>query len=167
EDPATLQMAQLEADRLALEVERLQYRNDNLMIRSPIDGIVLTGDLERSEGVPVTAGQKLFEVAPLDEMLIEVAVPETEVRHVEPGMIAELRLEADSASKWSTELDSLYPVSEIQDGRNVFIAEATLENGSGLLRPGMRGSVRILAEKKPIGWILFHRLWEWLRLKLW
>ncbi|MEM1442210.1 MAG: efflux RND transporter periplasmic adaptor subunit, partial [Verrucomicrobiota bacterium] len=66
EDPATFQMAQLEADRLALEVERLQFRSDNLSIRSPIDGVVLTGDLERSEGVPVSSGQKLFEVAPLE-----------------------------------------------------------------------------------------------------
>jgi multidrug resistance efflux pump len=75
EDPAELQMSQLEADRLSLEVQRLQFRNDNLLIRSPIDGVVLTGNLERSEGVPVSTGQKLFEVAPLDRMLMEIAIP--------------------------------------------------------------------------------------------
>ncbi|MEX2578220.1 MAG: efflux RND transporter periplasmic adaptor subunit [Verrucomicrobiales bacterium] len=167
EDPATFQMAQLEADRLALEVERLQYRSDNLLVRSPIDGVVLTGDLERSEGVPVTSGQKLFEIAPLEKMLMEVAVPETEIRHVEKGAKVKLRLESDSRRTWDSTLENLYPISEIQDGKNVFVAEAVLENENEILRPGMRGSVRIYAGKKPFGWILFHQLWEYLRLKLW
>lgn len=166
-DPATIQMTQLEADRLALEVERLQFRNDNLVIRSPIDGVVLTGDLERSEGVPVTAGQKLFEIAPLEEMIMEIAVPETEVRHVALGDKVKLRLESDSGRLWESEIETVYPISEIQDGTNVFVAEATLANEGAILRPGMKGDVRILTEKKPLGWIFFHRLWEYLRLKLW
>lgn len=167
EDPATIQMTQLEADRLALEVERLQFRSDNLIIRSPIDGVVLVGDLERSEGVPVTAGEKLFEVAPLDEMIMEIAIPETEVRHASVGSEVKLRLESDSSQVWESELGMIHPVSEIQDGTNVFIAEATLENKHEILRPGMKGDVRILTDRKPLGWIFFHRLWEYLRLKLW
>ncbi|MDF1858776.1 MAG: efflux RND transporter periplasmic adaptor subunit [Verrucomicrobiales bacterium] len=167
EDPAELQMSQLEADRLSLEVERLQFRNDNLLIRSPIDGVVLTGNLERSEGVPVSTGQKLFEVAPLDKMLMEIAITETEIRHVEKEQEVVLRIESDSAKKRKSTLETLHPISEIQSGQNVFVAEAVLENEDGLLRPGMKGSVRILSEKKSVGWILFHRLWEYLRLKLW
>lgn len=167
EDPATLQMTQLEADRLALEVERLQFRSDNLLIRSPIDGAVLTGNLERSEGVPVTTGQKLFEIAPLDRMLLEIAIPETEIRHVDRDATVKVRLESDSRRTWESELDALYPISEIQDGKNVFVAEAVLENEEEILRPGMKGSVRVAAGKKPLGWILFHGLWEYLRLKLW
>lgn len=167
EDPATLQMAQLEADRLALEVERLQFRSDNLLIRSPIDGIVLTGNLERSEGVPVTTGQKLFEVAPLETMLMEIAIPETEVRHVTLSSKVEMRLDSDSSRVWESDLVRVYPISEIQNGQNVFIGEAMLQNENDDLRPGMKGSVRIHSTRKPIGWILFHRLWEFLRLKLW
>lgn len=167
DDPATLQMAQLEADRLALEVERLQYRSDNLIIRSPIEGVVLTGNLERSEGVPVTTGQKLYEVAPLEEMLMEISIPETEVRHVEQGAKVFLRLDSDSIKKWESSLGSVHPISEISDGGNVFVAEASLQNEDDILRPGMKGSVRIEAGNKPIGWILFHGLWEYLRLKVW
>lgn len=167
EDPATIQMTQLEADQLALEVERLQFRSDNLIIRSPIDGVVLVGDLERSEGVPVTAGEKLFEVAPLKKMIMEIAIPETEVRHASVGSKVRLRLESDSSQVWESEIEMIHPVSEIQESTNVFVAEATLENENAVLRPGMKGDVRILTERKPLGWILFHRLWEYLRLKLW
>lgn len=167
EDPSTLQMAQLEADRLALEVERLQFRSDNLLIRAPIDGSVLTGNLERSEGVPVSSGQKLFEIAPLEEMVMEIAIPETEIRHVDLGAEVKLRLESDSGHTWESSVDTLYPISEIQDGENVFVAEAVLANHDEILRPGMKGSVRVSAGRKPVGWILFHGLWEYLRLKLW
>ncbi len=167
DDPAELQMAQLESDRLALEAERLQYRSDNLIIRSPIAGIVLTGNLERSEGVPVTTGQRLYEIAPLDEMLMEISIPETEVRHISEGSEVFMRLDSDSSLKWTSEIKTIHPVSEVEDGENVFAGEALLENENELLRPGMKGSVRIDAGKKSIGWILFHGLWEYLRLKLW
>jgi hypothetical protein len=166
-DASSLQMAQLEADRLALEVERLQFRNDNLLIRSPVKGVVLTGDLKRSEGVPVNPGQKLFEIAPLEEMLIEVSIPERAIGLVTPTMPVALRLEYDSGKIWRTELRKVHPVSEIVDGRNVFIGEALLVNENGELRPGMKGSVRIESRKKPLGWIFFHGLWDFLRLKLW
>lgn len=166
-DPSMLQMAQLEADRLSLEVQRLRFRSENLIIRSPINGVVITGDLEKSEGVPVTAGQKLFEIAPLDQMLIEIAIPATAIRHVESGMPVHLRFESNSGEKRTSVLGKVHPVSEITDGRNVFIGEAFLANEHEVLRPGMKGSVRIESRKKPLAWIFFHGLWDFVRLKLW
>ncbi|MEO0416591.1 MAG: efflux RND transporter periplasmic adaptor subunit, partial [Verrucomicrobiota bacterium] len=164
---ADQQMAQLEAKRADEEVKRLTYRNENLIIRSPIDGLVLTGNLERSEGVPVTTGQKLYEIAPLDEMILEIAIPEGEIRHATPGMEVQMRLESETGRVWETEILNIHPVSEVKDGENVFVAEARVLNEDEVLRPGMKGSIRVLAEKKSIGWILFHRLWEYIRLKLW
>ncbi len=59
---AEQQIAQLDVDRLKLELQLLRHREENLEIRSPIDGIVASGDLERAEGVPLKVGQTLFEV---------------------------------------------------------------------------------------------------------
>ena len=83
--PAT-QLAQFEEEALALEVELLRYQQDHLEITAPIDGLVLSGDLERSRGVPVSTGQKLFEIAALDQLCLEMAVPDEDVHWVEPGM---------------------------------------------------------------------------------
>lgn len=166
-DPSSLQMAQLEADRLDLEVRRLQFRNDNLLVRAPLDGVVLAGDLERSEGVPVSPGQKLFEIAPLGGMVLEVAVPDREVRHVAPGMAVTYRLESDGGRKREARLESLHPAAEVSEGSHVFVAEAPLDNADGFLRPGMKGEARVLSGRRPVAWIFFHGLWEYLRLKLW
>ncbi|MCB1204785.1 MAG: efflux RND transporter periplasmic adaptor subunit [Verrucomicrobiae bacterium] len=166
-DPSSVQMAQLEADRLELEVQRLQFRNDHLIIRAPLAGVVLAGDLERSEGVPVTAGQKLFEVAPLEGLILEVAVPDGEVRHVEPGMKVTFRLESDGGRRRETRLETLHPAAEVLEGEHVFMAEAPLANDEGFFRPGMKGEARVWSDKKPVAWVFFHGLWEFLRLKLW
>jgi biotin carboxyl carrier protein len=166
-DPSSLQMAQLEADRLDLEVKRLQFRNDHLIIRAPLSGVVLAGDLERSEGVPVSSGQKLFEIAPLEGMILELSIPDREVRHVAPGMPVSFRLESDAARKRTTNLAALHPAAEVSEGSQVFIAEASLDNPDGFLRPGMKGEARVLSGKQPVAWIFFHGLWEYLRLKLW
>lgn len=167
QNPSELQMAQFELERLSLEAERLQFENDNLMIRAPIPGVVVAGNLERSEGVPVSTGQKLFEIAPLTEMMVEIFIPETDVRHVEVGREIDVRLNSRGAKNWESTLARIHPVSEVEGGENIFVGEAVLTNENEILRPGMRGTVRIEAGNKSIGWQLFHTLWEYLRLKLW
>lgn len=167
EQASDLQMAQLEVERLKYEVKRLQFRNDNLIIRAPNEGVVLAGNLKRSEGVPVTTGQMLYEIAPMEEMLIEIAIPEGEVRYLKEGAEVKMRLESESSRVWQTEIVRLHPASVIEEGENVFIAEARLSNEDQSLRPGMKGSVRVVTEKRSLGWILFHRLWDYLRLKVW
>ena len=166
-DEAAKQLAILEADSLALEVKRLEYQRDNLDVRSPIDGIVLSGNLERSQGVPVSTGQKLFDIAPIDHLEIEISISDAEITAVEIGQDVEVRLDSQTSFEHKSVISELYPVSQVRDGSNIFICLATLENANGELRPGMRGKARVSAGKRPMGWIIFHRLWDWIRLRIW
>jgi len=165
-NPADALMAQLEADAAALEVDLLKYQQNNLEIRAPNDGFVLSGNLERSKGVPVTMGQKLFDIAPSTTMRLEISVPDSEIRWVEEGQPVTVRLEAQPRKKYEAEIEEIYPVSEIEDGKNVFICLATMENPDGELRPGMRGKARVSTGLRPFGWILFHKPIDFLRLHL-
>lgn len=161
------QLADLEVASLGLDIELLQWRKKHLEIRSPVDGLVLTGDLEQSEGVPVAKGQKLFEIAPVDHLKAEISIPDSESPLVEPGMKVAIRLGAYTDEEFESEIVEVYPIAEIQDGENVFVCFATLPNDSALLRPGMRGKARIEAGMKPLGWILLHKPLNFLRLQLW
>ncbi len=162
--PAT-QLAQHEYDALALEAELLKYRQDHLEIHAPISGLVLSGDLQRSRGVPVETGQKLFEIASLDRLKIELAVNDEDIRHVNDNMNVAVRLQSRSGSVVEATIDEIYPVSEVKDGGNVFVCLASIDNTEGDLRPGMRGRARISSDWKSLGWVLFHKPWEWMRLK--
>ena len=63
ETPEAL-MAELEMKRLENQERLLQFRQSNLQMASPIEGIILSGSLDRRENYPVSKGQVLYEIAP-------------------------------------------------------------------------------------------------------
>ena len=139
----------------------LSHRAENLDIKSPVAGIVVTGDLERAEGAPLAMGQTLFEIAPLEQLVIEVAVPDADVSFVRQDQPIAVRLDAYPRDTWQTKLTKVHPRSEIRDENNVFVAEADLDNPDGRLSPGMKGRAVVETDRRSLGWILFHKPWEY------
>ncbi len=161
-DFSAAQVANLEAQSVGRELELVQRKIAMLAVPSPLAGVVVSGDLRRSEGLPVQQGQVLFEVAPLKQMIVEIDVPDREISRVRTGLPMRFRLDAFSGERWSSTLDKLHPQSEQRDGRNVFICEAGIANLDRALdlRPGMHGRAVIEGDRAPLAWILTHRLWE-------
>jgi RND family efflux transporter MFP subunit len=157
---AEAQQSALEMERLRLKIQLLRHRAENLEIKSPLDGIVITGDLKKTEGAPLEIGQGLFEIAPLDRMIVEVAIPEREILHAKAGMEVRFRVDAAPGREWSGSITKIFPRSELRDQASVYIAEVDLDNRSGMLRPGMKGRARIIASRHALGWNLFHRAHE-------
>jgi multidrug efflux pump subunit AcrA (membrane-fusion protein) len=157
---AEAQLAKLEMDRIELRTQLLEHRIRHLEIKSPIDGVVVSGDLAKAEGAPLTMGQSLFEIAPLGEMLVEVAVPEDEIQYVLTGQEVVLRLDAYADSKWTANISKIHPRAEMCDDRNVFIVEFVLHDAGGILRPGMKGRAKITGPRRTLAWNWFHRPYE-------
>ncbi len=163
---AAAQMDQLEAERLDVKRKLLESRLQHLEVRSPIDGIVISGDLERSEGVPVAMGQILFEVAPLASMVAELAIPDAKIPHVEAGMPATLRLNAFPGTAWTGSVAKIHPRSVTREKDNVFLGDVPLDNHDRTLRPGMKGRARIRTANRALGWIVFHEPWHYVVSRL-
>jgi multidrug efflux pump subunit AcrA (membrane-fusion protein) len=159
-DVVASQLAKLEMEQLKADMDILKNRAENLEIKSPIDGIVISGDQERAEGAPLTVGQSLFEIAPLDKMIVEVAVPENEINYVEAGLDVTIRLDSFPRRTWTGTIRKVHPRAEIRDDENVFIAEVYLDNPGDLLRPGMNGRAKVISGRRPLAWNLFHKPWE-------
>lgn len=162
-DFTTQQLSRLEAERLGLEIELLDHRINNLEIKSPVDGIVVAGTLNWAEGAPLEIGEALFEIAPLDQMVVEVAVPDSEINHVREAQSVHIRLEALPDSDLTLQLERIHPRAELRDDANIFVAEAVVDNNQGLLRPGMKGRASIQTVPQPVYWILFHKPWNLIR----
>lgn len=162
-DFTTQQLSRLEAERLGLEIELLDHRINNLEIKSPVDGIVVAGTLNWAEGAPLEIGEALFEIAPLDQMVVEVAVPDSEISHVREAQSVHIRLEALPDSDQTLQLERIHPRAELRDDANIFVAEAAVDNSQGLLRPGMKGRASIQTAPQPVYWILFHKPWNLIR----
>lgn len=164
---AEARMASQEAEGLRHEIERLEYRREHLEVRSPIDGVVLQGDLERSEGAPLRVGDPLFEVGPLDRLVAEIAVEATDISLVRPGAPVTLKLESAARGPLTGAISRIAPRSEWSDDANVFICEADVANPAGDLRAGLKGKSRIAGPRRPLIWIWVRDAWLAVRYRLW
>ena len=162
-DVASSQIANLEVKRLRSEIQLIQRKLKNLEIRSPIDGIIVSGDLEKVEGAPIEIGQNLYEIGPLDQMLVEVEIDEAEIRFVEPGQPVKVLFDAFPFDKFNGKIIRIHPRAEIRDEKSVFIADVEIPNENEMLRPGMKGRCRTRSNWHPLGWNLFHRSYESVR----
>ncbi len=165
-DTSAAQIAQLEVERLDVQVHLLKERAKNLEITSPIAGVILRGDLEDAEGAPVAVGQTLFEVAPLDTVRLELAILEDDVAWVRAPCTVRARLEGRPGPTIVGTVERVHPRGEIRDQKNVFVAEAPLPNPRRDLRPGMSGRARIATGYRPAGWLWGHKAWYRLRMIL-
>ncbi|MHB8974747.1 MAG: efflux RND transporter periplasmic adaptor subunit [Pirellulaceae bacterium] len=151
------EVARHEVDRLQFREQLLKSRDRDLEICSPVDGMVVSRDLKDAEGMPLKVGEVLFEVAPLETMVVELAVPEDAVTFVRDGMPVAITLDAFPMHRYEAQVGRVHPRAELRDRENVFVAEVPLENDRRELLPGMRGHGRIALGKARLGWILFRR----------
>lgn len=154
-------LAGLEVDRLNSRRDLLASRLQSLEIRSRVDGVILSGSPDRMNNYPVQTGQKLYEVASLSPLRMEVAVPDVEIGHVRTGMPVRFRPDSDPMQIVSGSVGRIRPRSETVGDRNVFVVEVIMENDDRILRPGMTGIARIEGDAQPLGWNLFHKAFEY------
>ena len=164
---ASAQIDRLEAQRLDERRKLLEHRLENLDVKSPIAGVVVSGDLDRVEGAPVKIGQSLYEVAPLDRMVVDVLVPETEIERVAVGQKLSISLDSHLGTTLVGSVSRIYPRAEVRDEANVFVIETVLDNADGKLRPGMKGRAAVSTAHRPLAWIALHRACETAYRWLW
>jgi multidrug resistance efflux pump len=153
---------QAEAQLMLLDAQLQRTR-----LTAPLDGMVVAGDLSQSLGSPVEQGQVLFEVAPLEEYRLVLAVDERDVGVIEQGQEGTAVLAALPDDRWFFSVDRVTPVSNAREGSNTFRVEAALEQAVPRLRPGMEGAGKIRVGERRLIWIWTHEMVNWLRLKFW
>ena len=118
----------------------LRYQQEHLQVRSPIEGIVLSGSLERSEAASVETGQVLFEIGPVKPMRIEIEIPANEVAQTKPGFPVSIWINGQEDDVIKGEIVKIRPSSTTRNAKNVFIVEVKFPNDDERLRPGMEGA---------------------------
>jgi multidrug efflux pump subunit AcrA (membrane-fusion protein) len=163
---AAAQIDKLELERLDQQRKLIESRLANIEIRSPVAGYVISGDMKHNEGAPLTLGQVLYEIAPLEEMIVEVSIDDDEVAQVHEGQPVSIYFDAYRGETLAGKLARIYPRSEIRDSRNVFVGEVVLEGNKLSLRPGMKGTARIDAAHRNLLFGVCQRAWHWISLNL-
>jgi multidrug resistance efflux pump len=154
-------------NQVRTQLELLEGLIQRAHLVSPIDGIVVSGDLSESFGSPVDRGQLLFEVAPLDSYRLILSVDERDVARVSPGQQGELVLAGKPDAPVEFEVVRIMPISQPEDGINAFRVEASLAAKPDWLRPGMAGAAKITTGTRTLAWIYGHKMIDAIRLRIW
>jgi multidrug resistance efflux pump len=171
-DRIELSLLRAEIEQLDAELRLAEDKLARTRLEAPFEGVVVSGDLSQSLGAPVETGQVLFEVAPLDRYRVVVEVDEHDVADLEPGLSGQLVVAAFPRKPFAVSVQRVVPVAVTGEGRNFFRVEATLDQPTHLLRPGMSGVAKIEIATRKLLWIWTHdlverlRLWAW-SLRLW
>jgi putative IMPACT (imprinted ancient) family translation regulator len=162
----SVRVAQLELEQINVRIESLKGQLERLQVISPIDGVILQGEWFRSPGAPVSRGDSLFEVAPLERMTVEAHLRTEDLGQIHPGDRVSVHVDAAPHSVWTGEIARIDPRAKIVEDKVVFVAEVEIADEAAVLRPGMKGSATIGAGTRSIGWLLFSRPYYWLMKKI-
>lgn len=123
------------------------------VIRSPIDGIVLTRNIDPGQTVAATmTAPELFVVAEkLENMKLEVAVAEADIGRVRDGQSASFSVDAWPDRSFKATVKKVEYGSVVTDNVVTYKTELEVSNDDLSLRPGMTATADIaVAEAKDI-----------------
>ena len=164
---AETNIAKTHIEQAEAQIRLIDKQLERAKLHAPFDGLVVAGDLSQSIGAAVRRGEVLFQIAPLAAYRVILWVDEGEIAQVEIGQRGHLVAAALPHESYPFVVETITPVAEAREGRNVFRVEAKLAEAPLRLRPGMKGVGKIEIERRRLIWIWTRPLLDWLRLWTW
>lgn len=157
-----------------LQLDVLAKDREKLIVRSPIDGEVLTWDLQRLlSDRPVERGQSLVSVGALSgKWVAEVQIPDNRIGYIleaapgkSNGLPASLQLASDRQHQFDGFLNTISKRAESSEDHHG-VVKAVIDFSSAQvhdLRPGATVFARLHCGRQPLGYVWFYELIELLR----
>ncbi len=134
--------------RAVANEELADLRLADVRIVAATSGTILTKTVEvgtviQSASGNVSGGTVLFTMASLSEMQVRTLIDETDMGQIQAGLESLVTVEAYPDRQFVGEVKKIEPQAEVQSSVTMFPVIVTLDNSSGLLRPGMNAEVEI------------------------
>ena len=142
-DRANMMIYQAKLSEARAQLELVEQQLQRGQMRSPIDGLVIQGDLTQTLGSPVERGQTMMTIAPRDAYRVIIELDERDILHMKVGQTGRISLSALPWDSLPVRIERITPMASVLDGRNVFEIEARPLTMSKDLRPGLRGVARV------------------------
>ncbi|MEM8667016.1 MAG: HlyD family efflux transporter periplasmic adaptor subunit [Planctomycetota bacterium] len=172
---------QVEFAALEAKLELYEKRQDDLVVKSPIDGVVVSWDVEKTlRSRPIMTGQVLMEIANLDEPLyLELELPEKREGHLDEYIAGQnltepndtldvtyiLATDPDEPLDAKLKLDSISMRADANEEHGAIIKmDADPEQESLRLlkpKPGAKVIAKIYCGRRASGFVFFHEIYEW------
>jgi HlyD family secretion protein len=132
-------------------VELAELQLADVRIRAPMAGTIIQKNVEvgtviQSASQNVSGGTALFSMANLGDMQVRTLIDETDMGQLQPGMTVQIAVEAFPDRAFRGLLEKIEPQAVVEQNVTMFPVIVSLDNSSGLLRPGMNAEVAILID---------------------
>lgn len=152
-EDATLSFANAQAAlvRARTNHDLAQLQLADVQIRAPMSGTILQKNVEegvviQSAAANVSGGTALFVMANLGEMQVRTLVDETDMGELAAGLSAAVTVEAYPERSFRGVVEKIEPLATVDQNVTMFPVIVSLNNRSGLLRPGMNAEVMIFID---------------------
>lgn len=177
-DEASAQVALLQSKALEESEKRTRVDIENATLRAPIDGMVMTKDLELRNGEALQAGAPFAEIDGTDAWQLQVEVKERDISLLEDALNERGKLDANfvlyshSAHVIPAQLNDHKQISAMAYPRekdNVFLV--TIDRPEipsallGNMRSGLTGRAKIELGHRPLIFNVVRSIYRWFRFK--
>ena len=165
---AEMRVALALADQSQARLDLVRHRLNEATIKSPLNGVVVEGDLRERLAAPVKQGDLLLKIARIENLYVEAEVNERDVHEILSRRRGEIAFVSQPKFSFPVRIIKIEPAAIAKTEGNVFLVRCELEKGvESWWRPGMSGLCKLSVEKRTLWWILTHRTVDFLRMKLW
>jgi RND family efflux transporter MFP subunit len=177
------QAAQVVRDRARLEqkLSVAQKRAQDLEIRAPMDGVVITSNVDQEAGQYLAAGDEFARVVDRSTMKARILVQDREFPDVQTGAPAKVKVLPFPYRTYSGHVDKILPAAALdhpvaqteklerlgQELANFVAVEMVIPNPDGSLREGMTGKAKISGARHSLAWQAGQATWRWVRSQFW
>jgi HlyD family secretion protein len=143
------QEAMIKQAQASLDKARLDLKNS--VILSPVDGIVISRNVELGQAVVASfQAPNLFQIAgDLRKMQVLANVDEADIGHLAVGAAAEFGVDSFRGKRFSARVAQIRNAAQTVQNVVTYVVVLEVNNAELLLRPGMTANVKIIvADKK-------------------
>ena len=158
------------ADVETLE-EQLAFQQDELertRIVAPLDGRVVTSDLNLRLGSFLRTGDVLLEIEQTETVSATILVTEADIGLISEGDTVRLKTSGQSAQEILGEVQAIAPSAKEEDGFGRAIrVTAEFDNSDGVLRSGMTGYAKIEGEEMRVWEAYLRSIRHFFQIEVW
>jgi multidrug resistance efflux pump len=165
--PEEIREAEATLERLRAARDLLDYQKGIAVIRSPMDGVVVTPFMDQLMDVYVEPGDEICEIADCAVMIAEIAVPEKEMADVALGQKVKIKAKGFPSMSFYGTVASIGQKADRGEKQSFVTVRSHIQNSKTTLRPGMTGKAKIYCKTSSPLRILIRRIVRSIRTEFW
>ncbi|MBN2448551.1 MAG: efflux RND transporter periplasmic adaptor subunit [Phycisphaerae bacterium] len=146
---ASVNAAEAQFEAAVADQQQAQIELDKTIIRSPIDGVVISRNVDEGQTVAASLqAPTLFTIAnDLTKMRVNAAVSEMDIGVVREGMEADFRVDAYPSRRFRGRVSEVRYAQTVVDNVVTYTTLIDVDNPELLLRPGMTAVILFEVQK--------------------